>query len=223
MQPAQPIDRIRQRRLSVLVERTAWTFGVVCLVTWGALYIDGAAGARHELERFARLQAAALEQPPAPDLSLWGPERIAAWRRALSEPAPPPLAVLRIPKIRLEVPVLPGTDAVHAQPRLGSHRGHGTARDGWQLRNRRAPRRVLSRLERHRARRCHRARNASREGGLSRRTDLGRRPGGRICARSNADAVAHARHVLPVLSHRPSAATLHRPRGAHRHGAHRAR
>ena len=28
----------------------------------------------------------------------------------MNEPAPPPLAVLRIPKIRLEVPVLPGTD-----------------------------------------------------------------------------------------------------------------
>jgi sortase A len=112
VQPAQPIDRTRQRRLSVLVERAAWTFGLVCLVTYGALYIDGAAGARHELERFALLQAAALQQPPAPapDLSLWDPGRITAWRRALSEPAPPPLAVLRIPKIRLEVPVLPSTD-----------------------------------------------------------------------------------------------------------------
>ena len=29
-------------------------FGIVCLVTWGALYIDGAAGARHELDRFRR-------------------------------------------------------------------------------------------------------------------------------------------------------------------------
>jgi sortase A len=92
------------------VERTTWAFGIVCLVTYGALYIDGAAGARHELERFALLQAAALKQPPAPDLSLWDQERITAWRRALSEPAPPPLAVLRIPKIRLEVPVLRGTD-----------------------------------------------------------------------------------------------------------------
>ena len=82
----------------------------MCLVTWGALYIDGAPGARHELERFALLQAAALPRTPVPDLSLWDPERITAWRRALSEPAPPPLAVLRIPKIRLEVPVLPGTD-----------------------------------------------------------------------------------------------------------------
>ena len=110
MQSAQPVDRIWPRRLGVLVERSAWTVGIVCLVTCGALYIDGAAGARHELERFALLQAAALQQPAAPDLSLWDQDRIIAWRQALSEPAPPPLAVLRIRKIRLEVPVLRGTD-----------------------------------------------------------------------------------------------------------------
>ena len=110
MQTGQPIDRIRHRGFGLLVERSAWTCGIVSLVTYGALYTDGATGARYELERFALLQAAALQQPPAPDLSLWAPERITAWRRALSEPAPPPLAVLRIPKIRLEVPVLRGTD-----------------------------------------------------------------------------------------------------------------
>jgi len=94
----------------VLVERAAWTFGIVCLGSYGALHIDGAARSRHELDRFALLQAAAVQPPQAPDLSLWGPERITAWRLALSEPAPPPLAVLRIPKIRLEAPVLQGTD-----------------------------------------------------------------------------------------------------------------
>ena len=99
------------RRLGVLAECIAWTAGVVCLVVYGALTVDGAVGARRELERFAVLQAAALQQPQqAPDLSLWDSERISAWRRALSEPAPPPLAVLRVPKIRLEVAVLPGTD-----------------------------------------------------------------------------------------------------------------
>jgi sortase A len=93
----------------LLAERTAWALGVVCLLTWGALSIEGMTGARHELERFAALQATALETA-SPDLSLWDRERISAWRRALSEPAPSPLAVLRIPKIRLEVAVLPGTD-----------------------------------------------------------------------------------------------------------------
>ena len=95
----------------VLVERAAWTFGLVCLTTWFALRIDGASGARYELERFGVLQAAStLEATAAPDLSLWDTDRISAWRSALDEPAPPPLAVLRIPKISLEVAVLPGTD-----------------------------------------------------------------------------------------------------------------
>ncbi len=99
----------RQRWVWLLAERTAWVCGFVCVVTWGALYIEGVTGARHELARFAVLQAEA-PQTAQPDLSLWDPERISAWRRALNQPAPPPLAVLRIPKIRLEVAVLPGTD-----------------------------------------------------------------------------------------------------------------
>ena len=91
------------------MERTAWALGVVGLTTWGVLYLEGLKGARHELKRFAALQVASAQQSSAPDLSLWDAERISAWRRALTEPAPPPLAVLRIAKIRLEVAVLPGT------------------------------------------------------------------------------------------------------------------
>ncbi|HEX5217615.1 MAG TPA: class D sortase [Vicinamibacterales bacterium] len=86
-------------------------FGAVCLLTWAALRIDGTLGARRELDRFA-VQAAGLETPAVPDLSLWGMERITAWRKALSEPSPPPLAVLRIAKLHLEVAVLRGTDDV---------------------------------------------------------------------------------------------------------------
>ena len=84
--------------------------GLLCVGVWGAFRIEGVSGARHELERFAVLQARTSLSTSAPDLSLWDPERIAAWRRASTEHAPPPLAVLRIPKLRLEVAVLPGTD-----------------------------------------------------------------------------------------------------------------
>ena len=106
-----PIPRApRYRSVWLSAERTAWGFGFVCLVAWGAQYTAGVTGARHELERFAVLQAAAAQQTATPDLSLWDPERISAWRRASNEPAPPPLAVLHIPKIRLDVAVLPGTD-----------------------------------------------------------------------------------------------------------------
>ncbi len=118
MEPGQQIAQTRRRRLAILAERAAWTFGVVCLVSWGALHIDGALGARRELDRFT-VQAAGLETPAAPDLSLWGMERIIAWRQALSEPSPPPLAVLRIPKIHLEVAVLRGTDDVALNRAVG--------------------------------------------------------------------------------------------------------
>jgi sortase A len=100
-----------------LAERSAWTLGLVCLAVWGAFQVAGRAGARSDLERFAALQASASQlqaavpqQVPVPDLSLWDAERIDLWRDSLRLEAPPPLAVLRIPKIRVEVAVLPGTD-----------------------------------------------------------------------------------------------------------------
>src|SRR5262245_22839994 len=97
-------------RLWPLAERTAWGIGVVCVVTWSAVQLDGIAGRRREMDRFAALQAAALQQSEVPDQSLWSRERIAAWREATKDPGPAPLAILRIPRIHLEVPVLEGTD-----------------------------------------------------------------------------------------------------------------
>jgi len=98
-----------RRRLLLLVEGATWFFGVVGLVWCGSYYLRAAAAARLEVARFVTHQDAA---PPAgtPDLSLWSPERIVAWRKAVGEPAATALAVLRIPRIGIEVPVLPGTD-----------------------------------------------------------------------------------------------------------------
>ena len=212
VQTAPPNDRIPQRRLGLLVERTAWTFGSVCLVTFGALSIDGARGARHELERFALLQAAGAPADPRTGPEPLGPgthHRLAAGTERTRT------ATARGPAHPEDWPRGCGPAEhrrLHAQSRRGSHRRHGTAGDGWQLRNRRASRRVLSGLERHRTRRCHRARNASRERSLSRRTDMGRQSGGRICARSYAGALTDAGHMLSVLPRRPGAAALHRPR-----------
>ncbi len=130
-----------RRRLLLLAERTSWAFGLAGLVWWGAFHIGVASSMRHDLERFAALQGIAT---PAgtPDQSLWSPNRVSAWRNALSEPAPDPLAVLRIPKIRLEVAVLPGTaDATldrgvghiedTAQPGTDGNAGIAGHRDGF--------------------------------------------------------------------------------------------
>ena len=97
------------RRLLLLVERLCWTFGLVGLAGWGAFYAANAVGTKHDLERFAAMQVVSASTG-TPDQSLWSDVRVSAWRKAVNEPAPVPLAVLRIPKIRLEVPVLPGTD-----------------------------------------------------------------------------------------------------------------
>jgi len=48
----------------------------------------------------------------AVDQTLWSPKRIAHYRDSLEVALPAPLAVLRIPRLTIEVPVLPGTDDV---------------------------------------------------------------------------------------------------------------
>ena len=97
------------RRLLLLVEGATWFFGVVGLVWWVNYQLWAAAAARLDVARFVTHQDAA-PRAATPDQSLWSPERIVAWRRAVGEPEVSPLAVLRIPRLALEVPVLPGTD-----------------------------------------------------------------------------------------------------------------
>jgi sortase A len=82
---------------------------VVGLVWWGTFEFGVGTSTARDLERFDALRRVAV-QAGTPDQSLWSPARISAWRKALIGPAPVPLAVLRIPKIRLEVAVLPDTD-----------------------------------------------------------------------------------------------------------------
>ena len=72
----------RRRRFLLLAERLSWTFGLAGLVAWGAYNVRASAWVEQDVERFA------ASDP---------------------EPAAAPLAILRIPHIRLEVAVLPGT------------------------------------------------------------------------------------------------------------------
>ena len=105
------------RRLPLLAERASLAFGLLGLVIWAALFFGTARSAKHDLDRFATLQASSLEE--SPDFSLWSTQRVFAWRKAMKEPFPAPLAVLRIPKLRLEVAVLPGTDDATLDRGLG--------------------------------------------------------------------------------------------------------
>ena len=130
-----------------LAEGAAWAFGSTALAMWAVGSLAGIAGARQDLQRFDALrvsapQPAALARTAMPDISSWGLGRIRGWQAALAEPAPPPLAVLHIPKIGLEVAVLPGTDDFvlnrglgHIQdtalPGTGGNSGIAGHRDGF--------------------------------------------------------------------------------------------
>ena len=76
---------------------------------WGAFHLDSAVSTRRHLERFTALQSAVLHAA-TPNQTLWSSVRVNAWRDTLSEPAQLALAVLRIPELGIEVPVLRGTD-----------------------------------------------------------------------------------------------------------------
>ena len=102
------MEMLRSRLLR-LGEGTLWALGLTGVVWWGVFQIGAGIDTRHALQQFAAARSDA-QAAGTPDLSLWSPERIAAWRTTLNDPASAPLAVLRIPKIQLEVPILPGTD-----------------------------------------------------------------------------------------------------------------
>lgn len=107
-------------------ERLAWGVGILLVAFWIAAKIHSAAGSRRDLQRFAEIRhtstpvralpvqsptpARVLSTDTSPDETLWSRQRIEGYQASLSEQTSDPLAILRIPKIGLEVAVLEGTD-----------------------------------------------------------------------------------------------------------------
>jgi sortase A len=97
----------------------AWvTAGLVLLVVYLGLQIDSyvqSGHAVHELNERALQEAelrpsSDLERDPVTDFTLWSPKRVEEYRFSLLPKAEPPVAVLRVPKLGIEAPVLEGTD-----------------------------------------------------------------------------------------------------------------
>lgn len=102
------VPRPRRARLA----RPLRGLELACLGAGALLLLAFAAG---QVDRglYALARATGATAGPAPgavDQSLWSEGRIAKYREALRSAFPPPLAVLRIPRIGLEVPVLEGID-----------------------------------------------------------------------------------------------------------------
>jgi len=115
------VDRFAQsnglRYLSRL-ERLLMCCGLLLLFLYVANRTYSAIYSRSSLQSFWTAEASAQAQAgikpqssnSQPDFSLWSDKRIRAYHTSLAANVSPPLGVLDIPSLRLQVPVLEGTD-----------------------------------------------------------------------------------------------------------------
>ena len=101
------------------LEWLAWVVAAVLGTAWVTARGLAWASERRTMAAFRAVEHAAPVAAPAGridlpaaviDKSLWDAGRVRAFARAVARPSPPPMAVLRIPRLKLEAPVLEGTD-----------------------------------------------------------------------------------------------------------------
>jgi sortase A len=109
-----------------MVERLAWSVGVLGLGVWLISTAEARFGTAQALQQFVTLRATGNLPGDPPDQRLWSAERVKAWNDARRRESPGPLAVLSIPRLRLVVPVLPGTDDWTLNRAVGTIEGTAT-------------------------------------------------------------------------------------------------
>jgi len=120
------------------VERILLGAGLLLLVISCGAWVDGAFASRAAVERFEKDQAQMPAVDATPmidpvsgyrvDFALWSEKRTREYKDSLAQKVDMPLAILRIPKISLEIPVFNDTDDLVLNRGVG--RILGTARVG---------------------------------------------------------------------------------------------
>ena len=139
----------RKRKAMIWIERILLVTGLALLGFYGAARMESWLTSRVALKQVAADEAlvrsstesdsdnlasnvdSGSSEPldlPSVDFSLWGEQRVKAYRKNIGPHRANPLAVLRIPKISLEAPLLDGTDDLTLNHAVG--RIAGTARPG---------------------------------------------------------------------------------------------
>jgi len=117
-----------------LTQRLLFVIGVLLLGIYVGAQIHRRITSRAELLRFEKLQQDSRAEKPENwllasehniDFCEWSQKRIEAYRTSLAEHFNAPLAVLRIAKVHLEVPVLEGTDDLTLNRGVGHIQGTG--------------------------------------------------------------------------------------------------
>jgi len=117
------------------VERIVLAIGFALLLVWGAARLHRTLASRAAIARFQTEEAGMLAGTMSPsadpilgskvDFRLWATNRIAAYEASLTQEKDKPLAILRFPKISLEVPVFDDIDELALNRGAGRIRGTG--------------------------------------------------------------------------------------------------
>src|SRR5882672_4736286 len=112
------------------VERILLVIGLALLAGWAAARFHGSMASDSAIKRFHADTPVNYGSPSAGevDFTQWSPQRITAYKGSLAAKKDLPLAILRIPKIDLEVPVFNDTDDLTLNRGVG--RILGTAQIG---------------------------------------------------------------------------------------------
>ncbi len=121
------------------IEKVLFVIGLIMLALYGASHLYTTTASRIAVLRFKNSPVASPAETSLArkqlrdakgqlDFSSWSGKRILAYREALTMNFAPPLAILCIPKLRLEVPVFDGTNELILN--RGAGRITGTARPG---------------------------------------------------------------------------------------------
>lgn len=113
-----------------IAERILLAIGLSLLVAWGAARFHGSRTSDAAIKRFYAAAPQRLGNPSTGgvDFTQWSPKRIEAYKGSLAVKRDLPLAILRIEKIHLEVPVYNDTDDLTLNRGVG--RIIGTAQIG---------------------------------------------------------------------------------------------
>jgi sortase A len=128
---AEPVSRTGQT-LWQRTEKALLLVGILTLTAYAAARVHTEFSSRLALHEFNSLHVTGSDKREKlnerVDFTLWNPKRVQAYQESLLAKADIPIAVLRIPKIHLEVPVFNGTDALTLN--RGAGRIIGTAEIG---------------------------------------------------------------------------------------------
>ena len=124
-------------RVVWVIQWISWTVGVALTLIVAAAFAGGELGRRADIETFTAAPTTAT-----PDMSLWSTRRVAEFRRARQQFIAAPLAILRVPGLRLTVPIYPTATKIHlnrgvgviagmAMPDRGGNLGLAGHRDGF--------------------------------------------------------------------------------------------